>query len=240
MFWRPQKVGSSTVLSILISKGWRYNLLPRRKGSNNGLCIKMAQCFYDNLDNDNNNFNMTTYKEMYASFRSIIRDQSSTKRFTSPYKRPKQLKEFLKDYISLKVPGAGGGRRKQGKKQETDAESMPYRISTNHQLCNLGIYLSIYLSIANITESFLYLSIYVDSWIVKSALNCAFIRPQLIGIYLSIYLSIFISLSNSISIYLSNSISIDSKPPIIPIGISIYLSIYLYIYLTLTNPINYY
>ena len=32
MFWRPQKVGSSTILSILVSYGFRYNAIPRRKG----------------------------------------------------------------------------------------------------------------------------------------------------------------------------------------------------------------
>ena len=29
MFWRPQKVGSSSLLSLLVSFGYRYNLLPR-------------------------------------------------------------------------------------------------------------------------------------------------------------------------------------------------------------------
>lgn len=163
MFWRPQKVGSSTILSILISKGWRYNLLPRRKGGNNGLCAKIAQCFSDNNIDEDNEY-MSIYKENYSSFRSTLND-SLSKRFTLPYKRPKQLKIFLKDYLSLKVPGAGGGRRKQSKKAEIDAETMPYRISTNHQLCNL------------------------DAFIVKEALNCAFIRPDLI----------------------------DGKPPIIPV-----------------------
>ena len=32
MFWRPQKVGSSTILSLLVSFGFRFNYLPRRKG----------------------------------------------------------------------------------------------------------------------------------------------------------------------------------------------------------------
>ena len=32
MFWRPQKVGSSTLLSLLVSYGYRFNMIPRRKG----------------------------------------------------------------------------------------------------------------------------------------------------------------------------------------------------------------
>ena len=31
MFWRPQKVGSSTLLSLLVSFGYRYNHLPREE-----------------------------------------------------------------------------------------------------------------------------------------------------------------------------------------------------------------
>ena len=43
MFWRPQKVGSSTLLSLLVSYGYRYNYLPRRKASMNSLCKEIAK-----------------------------------------------------------------------------------------------------------------------------------------------------------------------------------------------------
>ena len=51
MFWRPQKVGSSTILSLLVSYGYRYNVIPRRKTPIvNSLCIKMAACYLNNMN----------------------------------------------------------------------------------------------------------------------------------------------------------------------------------------------
>jgi hypothetical protein len=44
MFWRPQKVGSSTILSFLISYAYRYNLLSKRRGFANSFCLKMMVC----------------------------------------------------------------------------------------------------------------------------------------------------------------------------------------------------
>lgn len=43
-FWRPQKVGSSTLLSILMSYGYRYNFLPKRKSASNAFCRRFAKC----------------------------------------------------------------------------------------------------------------------------------------------------------------------------------------------------
>jgi hypothetical protein len=43
-FWRPQKVGSSTMLSVLMSYGFRYNFLPKRKSSSNAYCRLFAKC----------------------------------------------------------------------------------------------------------------------------------------------------------------------------------------------------
>ena len=43
-FWRPQKVGSSTILSILLSYSYRYNIISRRKGGSNAFCLKIASC----------------------------------------------------------------------------------------------------------------------------------------------------------------------------------------------------
>lgn len=47
MYWRPQKVGSSTLLSMLMSYAFRYNLLPRRKESSNAFCRIIAKCALD-------------------------------------------------------------------------------------------------------------------------------------------------------------------------------------------------
>lgn len=44
MFWRPQKVGSSTIVSLLVSYGFRYNLVNRRKQSSNSFCRTLAKC----------------------------------------------------------------------------------------------------------------------------------------------------------------------------------------------------
>lgn len=45
MFWRLQKVGSSTILSILLSYGYRNNILPKRKlpGFKN-VCENIRKC----------------------------------------------------------------------------------------------------------------------------------------------------------------------------------------------------
>lgn len=43
-FWRPQKVGSSTILSLLLSYSFRYNIMSRRKGAQNSFCLKIADC----------------------------------------------------------------------------------------------------------------------------------------------------------------------------------------------------
>ena len=45
MLWRLQKVGSSSLLSILLSYAFRYNILPRRKYGRNTLCKKIESCF---------------------------------------------------------------------------------------------------------------------------------------------------------------------------------------------------
>ncbi len=45
MYWRPQKVGSSTILSILLSYGFRNNIVPRRKSNQqNQICAMIASC----------------------------------------------------------------------------------------------------------------------------------------------------------------------------------------------------
>ncbi|RYG64002.1 hypothetical protein EON64_14855, partial [archaeon] len=44
MFWRLQKVGSSTVLSILLSYAYRYHFLPKRKSGPNAFCRQIAKC----------------------------------------------------------------------------------------------------------------------------------------------------------------------------------------------------
>jgi hypothetical protein len=65
MFWRPQKVGSSTLLSILISYGYRYNLLPKRKAAANSFCRHIAQCALS--QNKTMDSSSNTYLKSYIS-----------------------------------------------------------------------------------------------------------------------------------------------------------------------------
>lgn len=48
MLWRPQKVGSSTLLSVFISHGFRYNSFPRAKLGRKSFCMKMLVCANSN------------------------------------------------------------------------------------------------------------------------------------------------------------------------------------------------
>jgi hypothetical protein len=50
MYWRPQKVGSSTLLAMLMSYSYRYNYLPRRKSSINQFCRNIAKCAISRQD----------------------------------------------------------------------------------------------------------------------------------------------------------------------------------------------
>jgi hypothetical protein len=45
MFWRLQKVGSSSIVALAASYAFRYRLTPRRKLGRNSLCKKVECCF---------------------------------------------------------------------------------------------------------------------------------------------------------------------------------------------------
>lgn len=115
MFWRPQKVGSSTVLSLLTSYGYRFNAPPRRKTPLiNSMCIKMAQCalsemeYADNsLSVSSNSTELRTYLNRYIQYRS------------DPHRRePPPMR-----------PGTT--------EAEALCERQSYKISSSHQICNL-------------------------------------------------------------------------------------------------------
>ena len=112
MFWRPQKVGSSTILSLLVSYGYRYNAIQRRKAPMNSMCIKIAKCALNHYD------------ELLTS--------TSKKYFTMDRKR-------LKTYVIKRLHGAGGlqGTKPFGMENERLADIQMYYISTSHQMCNL-------------------------------------------------------------------------------------------------------
>lgn len=116
MFWRPQKVGSSTVLSLLTSYGYRYNAPPRRKTPLiNSLCIKMARCALSQIDSPEN--------------RKLLGSNAA------------ELRTYLEGYIkyrSFPPPRSGIPTLRPGTAlAESICESQSYKISSSHQICNL-------------------------------------------------------------------------------------------------------
>ena len=116
LFWRPQKVGSSTILSLLVSYGYRYNVLVRRKSAFNALCVKAARCALQNYD---------------AMLHAMEAEQMPVS--------SQNLRTHLSKYVNERLHGAGGpsGLRRAAQMNEERAERQLYRISTSHQMCNL-------------------------------------------------------------------------------------------------------
>ena len=56
MFWRLQKVGSSTISSILLSYAYRYNLIPKNQLSNpiNNICARLVTCLHNSTNYSQN------------------------------------------------------------------------------------------------------------------------------------------------------------------------------------------
>ena len=115
MFWRPQKVGSSTILSLLVSYGYRYNVIPRRKTPIvNSLCIKMAACYLNNM---NKSDTVITNVTMHQRRRDYLLDYIKRR----AYPRGAVLNELRSNAVTA----------------DDRAESQHYRISSSHQVCNL-------------------------------------------------------------------------------------------------------
>jgi hypothetical protein len=105
-FWRPQKVGSSTMLSVLMSYGFRYNFLPRRKGAMNSYCRRIAKIAFVN-----------NYYE------NLVREAD------------------IKSYVIARTPGAKMSSMpvtKEKLQSEVLADSIPFKISLSHEICNLN------------------------------------------------------------------------------------------------------
>ena len=115
MFWRPQKVGSSTVLSLLTSYAFRNNQLPRLRSSPNYMCRKMAKCALEHLQAEHRNAsNFMRYAQYLEEYTNGLSQGSGTRRQGVP---------------SLK---------KVGYDLEKISELIgPYTISSNHEVCNL-------------------------------------------------------------------------------------------------------
>ena len=114
MFWRPQKVGSSTILSLLTSFGYRYDAPPRRKSSIiNSLCIKMASCALHEL-RSSGSVNASTHAGELLKYLEGYIDRRSY----PVNKKPGPLKA-----VTIKV--------------ERSVEAQSFKISSSHQICNL-------------------------------------------------------------------------------------------------------
>ena len=80
MFWRPQKVGSSTVITILLSYAYRYNVLHKRKGFSNSLCVKVINCLQSTIPSDsvhdksivNNHPDSGRVPKLYHDFKELL------------------------------------------------------------------------------------------------------------------------------------------------------------------------
>ena len=148
-FWRPQKVGSSTILSLLISFSYRYNILPRRKSAQNLLCRKMAKCALEYLDID--------------STSSVIKTSTSTDYATPAGSSTEDFHTHLKDYVVYgkwppldehgKPRRSIDGRVGNANQASIDRVSeliAPTYMSIGHELC------------------------YLDSQLVRDQIECAF------------------------------------------------------------------
>ena len=116
MFWRPQKVGSSTVLSLLTSFGYRYNAPPRRKSPVvNSLCIRMARCALHNLRNGGSVTDSVDVAELLRYLEGYISRRA--------YPENRKISRLNDEAIAAdKVVG-----------------SQPFKISSSHQICNLRV-----------------------------------------------------------------------------------------------------
>jgi hypothetical protein len=119
MFWRPQKVGSSTFLALLMSHAFRTNKFPRKKGYGaNNFCRRIAFCA----------------KFSYNIMDNIVRPDSENTIWT-----------YSDQYIAGKILGAGT----KGSATDISAfirttkqlESVRFHSSVQHEICNMPTFI---------------------------------------------------------------------------------------------------
>jgi hypothetical protein len=126
MFWRPQKVGSSTILSLLTSFGFRYNILTRRRSMGvNYMCRKIALCAYEALDGKS--MNDTIFGTDGELFMSLLKDYIKygswpLKHHNGTYANQKKHYRGKRQFIQERVSELIG----------------PYGISGDHHICHLN------------------------------------------------------------------------------------------------------
>ena len=114
MFWRPQKVGSSTILSVLVSYAYRFNVIPRRKSPLiNSLCVKMAKCALHDL-------------------------RSADSKLAADKSLNATLDKYLTEYIGRRGVQIGSPvPRRNAALIDRGAETQSYKMSSSHQICSL-------------------------------------------------------------------------------------------------------
>jgi hypothetical protein len=112
MYWRPQKVGTSTIFSILLSYSFRYNMLLRRKGFKNSFCMRIIQCGERLLKKQ---LSLTSDKLPQTTTKSSVQ-ASVVKKKLNGYNRPLNSRE---------------------KNQELLSEQNWFSIVGTHNLCNM-------------------------------------------------------------------------------------------------------
>ena len=108
VFWRPQKVGSSTLLSLFISYSFRYNVFPRSKAGRNLFCVKILRCA------DHNYQLLKKSGKIFQNLSQVFISKALQANVQST-RVPHDQQPFLREAIS---------------------EKLPYQFSLNHELCN--------------------------------------------------------------------------------------------------------
>ena len=152
MFWRPQKVGSSTILSLLVSFGYRYNILQRRRSiGSNFICRKIASCAYADMASNGAKPKVVQGKRGEGG---AGLDDMGMSMFLNT------LKEYVagRNWPMLRADGSVAATKEssRGGKQHTQERLSeylgPYHISMDHNMC------------------------FLDQNIIETYLPCAFVQ----------------------------------------------------------------
>ena len=115
MFWRPNKVGSTTLQSLLCSYAYRHVLLPRRQSTANYLCRKMALCALEH--NNSTSSSPSSSLEAYIKAHYTL----SASPASLPTQRPRNV-------IAVST----------AREIETASELIrPFHLSIAHEVCNI-------------------------------------------------------------------------------------------------------
>jgi hypothetical protein len=123
MYWRPQKVGTSTIFSLLLSYSFRYNQLLRRKGPRNSFCKRIIQC---------GDHYLTRHGQQTASSNT-----TSSEKAKSPSLRSNNGAEWYSEVIEKKLTHYRKPFTVREKNQETLSEQNWFTIVGTHNLCNM-------------------------------------------------------------------------------------------------------